>query len=298
MVYIDKLALIGYNKVKKRLVIPTSLLKRRGEAISFRAGGPNLRFKDRYRGTDMKLFEFAYCGNYNKSLANLAALAPEKWSFGNQNDNRILKSYIEYTFSKLYDEGKVIEGTNSAIFNTGLFDTYYKPICAYFVKNFVPNRQKWYLDGFYTEYQLVTMGVDKIPDRANYFSDPSELVFDTHLDIVPQYDHIFGDQENIDRLPVPIKNSAMRVQLFNGAVETAKRMLEANYKTAIPQFYRGNLQLLIPICLQDPSKPDLALTCVKTEDKSKYLGRTCLTLEMAYSNARLIAKPESNWLQA
>lgn len=37
------------------------------------------------------------------------------------------------------------------------------------------------------------MGVNDIPERANYFDDPAELVFDTHLDIVPQYDHIFGD---------------------------------------------------------------------------------------------------------
>lgn len=142
------------------------------------------------------------------------------------------------------------------------------------------------------------MGVQKIPERANHFSDPSELVFDTHLAIFPQYDHIFGDQENLDRSPLSIRNSAMRVPLFDGAVGMAKRMLEANYKTAIPQYYKGKMQLLVPICLQDPNKPDLALTCVKTEDKSKYLGRTCLTLEMAYNNARLIAKPESNWLQA
>ena len=90
----------------------------------------------------------------------------------------------------------------------------------------------------------------------------------------------------------------MRVQLFDGAIGTAKRMLEANYKTAIPQFYKGKMQLLVPICLQTPNVPDLALTCMKTEDKRKYLGCTCLTLEMAYNNARLIAKPESNWLQA
>lgn len=209
-----------------------------------------------------------------------------------------MRNYIEHTFSKLYDENKVIEETDYAIFNTGLFDTYYKPIYAYFVKNSILNRQNWYLDGFYTEYQIITMGVQVISERANYFNDPSELVFDTHLDIVPQYDHIFGDQENINRLPATIRNSAMKVQLFNGAIETAKRMLEANYKTAIPQFYRGKIQLLVPICLQAPNKPDLALTCVKTEDKSKYLGRTCLTLEMAYNNARLIAKPESNWLKA
>ena len=27
-----------------------------------------------------------------------------------------------------------------------------------------------------------------------------------------------------------------------------------------------------------------------------YQGHTCLTMEMAYNNARLIARPESNWL--
>lgn len=246
----------------------------------------------------MKLFEYAYCGNYNFTLANLAMLSPEKWSFGDKNDNSILKSYVEHTFSRLYEENKILESENYAIFNTGLFDEYYKPICAYFIKNTVPDRQKWYLDGFYTEYQLITMKVMDMPERANYFDDPSELVFDTHLDIVPQYDHIFGDQENIERLPAGIRNSAMRVQLFDGAIGTAKRMLEANYKTAIPQFYKGKMQLLVPICLQTPNVPDLALTCMKTEDKRKYLGCTCLTLEMAYNNARLIAKPESNWLQA
>ena len=246
----------------------------------------------------MKLFEYAYCGNYNSTLANLAMLSPEKWSFGDKNDNSILKSYVEHTCSRLYEENKILESENYAIFNTGLFDEYYKPICAYFIKNTVPDRQKWYLDGFYTEYQLITMKVMDMPERANYFDDPSELVFDTHLDIVPQYDHIFGDQENIERLPAGIRNSAMRVQLFDGAIGTAKRMLEANYKTAIPQFYKGKMQLLVPICLQTPNVPDLALTCMKTEDKRKYLGCTCLTLEMAYNNARLIAKPESNWLQA
>ena len=152
----------------------------------------------------MKLFEYAYCGNYNSTLANLAMLSPEKWSFGDKNDNSILKSYVEHTFSRLYEENKILESENYAIFNTGLFDEYYKPICAYFIKNTVPDRQKWYLDGFYTEYQLITMKVMDMPERANYFDDPSELVFDTHLDIVPQYDHIFGDQENIERLPLGI----------------------------------------------------------------------------------------------
>ena len=37
-----------------------------------------------------------------------------------------------------------------------------------------------------------------------------------------------------------------------------------------------------------------ALTVTKVGNY--YQGHTCLTLDMAYNNARLIAKPESNWL--
>ena len=42
--------------------------------------------------------------------------------------------------------------------------------------------------------------------------------------------------------------------------------------------------------------PSLALTVTKVGNF--YQGHTCLTLDMAYNNARLIVKPESNWLAA
>lgn len=244
----------------------------------------------------MNLFDFAYCAKFPSSLFYLSQLVPEKWSFADKTDLSILKNYILHTFSRLYDEGKVIEEDSYAIFNTGLFDLYYKPVFAYFIPNLNQDKQKWFLDSFITEYQLVTLGISKIPERANYFDNPADLVFDTRLDIVAQYDHIFGDEENIQRLPLSVRSSSMRYSLFDGAIATTKRMLEANYKVAVPQYYKGKIQLLVPICLQDPNVPDLALTCDKTPDGMKYLGCTCLTLEMAYNNARLIAKPESNWL--
>ena len=69
------------------------------------------------------------------------------------------------------------------------------------------------------------------------------------------------------------------------------------FREAMTLYYNHSIQLLIPICLQIPGKPDLALACVKTADGSKYLGRTCLTLRMAYHNARLIARLDSSWLK-
>ena len=229
----------------------------------------------------MNLFDYTYCGNYNRQIQNLSRIVPEKWSFGSTEDNGILKGYLEHTFQRVYEEGKILETDNYAIFNTGLFNRYYQPVYVYFIPNLVPDRQRWFLEGFYTEYNLLKAGI---------------VVFDIGLDIVPQYEHIFEEAENSQRLPETIRNSVMKVQLFDGALRQTKRMLEADYRTAIPQYYNHGIQFLIPVCLQDPAKADLALACVKTEDGNKYLGRTCLTLKMAYHNARLLAKIHSSWL--
>lgn len=244
----------------------------------------------------MDLFDFTYCGNYNRQIENLARMAPERWSFGEGQDKGILKGYLEHTFHRLYEEGKVFENKNYAIFNTGLFNRYYQPIYAFFVPNLVPERQAWYLDGFYTEYHLLREEITQLPENASYVENPSDLVFDSSLPIIPQYEHIFGEEENARRLPREVRESSMRVQLFDGALKQTRRMLEADYKTAIPQYYNHSIQLLIPICLQHPGKADLALACMKTADGSKYLGRTCLTLKMAYHNARLLARLDSGWL--
>lgn len=244
----------------------------------------------------MNLFDFTYCGNYNRQIRNLAGMVPEKWSFGDGADNGILKGYLEHTFQRAFEEGKVLQEEHHAIFNTGLFNYYYQPIYAYFVPNLVPDRQEWFLEGFYTEYHLLREAITRFPEKARYVENPSDLVFDTELPIVPQYEHIFGEEENAQRLPREVRESSMKVQLFDGALKQTRRMLEADYKTAIPQYYNHSIQLLIPICLRHPGKPDLALACMKTADGSKYLGRTCLTLKMAYHNARLLARLDNSWL--
>ena len=56
----------------------------------------------------MNLFDFTYCGNYNRHIRNLSHMVPEKWSFGDADDNGILKGYLEHTFQRVYEEGKEI----------------------------------------------------------------------------------------------------------------------------------------------------------------------------------------------
>ncbi len=245
----------------------------------------------------MRLFDFAFCQDYERKIQTLSSLCPEKWSFGIQADNTILKNYIEHTFLKLQEENNVLQKDDYALFNTGLYTEYYEPIFAYFCRNKIPDRQLWYLDRFYTAYQLGMMGITNLPKRANYFTNPSDLVFDTNCDIMPQYPHIFGDAENYLRIPESVRESPNKLMLFDGAIKRAKHMIDANYKTAVPQYYKGRIQLLIPICLINGSVPDLALVVSKNEAGNQYLGHTCLTLDMAYNNARLIARPDSAWLK-
>lgn len=59
----------------------------------------------------------------------------------------------------------------------------------------------------------------------------------------------------------------MKVQLFDGALRQTRHMLEADYCTAVPQYYNHGIQLLIPVCLQNPGKADLALACVNLRRK-------------------------------
>jgi hypothetical protein len=245
----------------------------------------------------MRLFEFAFCNNFDKKIQWLAGLCPEKWSFGSRDDYLILKNYIDHTFSKLLEENKIIEAESYAVFNTGLYTEYYEPVYAYFIKNNNDGRQKWFLEGFYSSYQLMSLGIEDRPERANYFENPADLVFDTNCDIIPQYVHIFDDPENYLRIPESVRESHNKQLLFDGAIALAKKMINANYKNAVPQYYKGRIQLLIPICLINPKVPDLALVVSKSDSGKQYLGHTCLTLDMAYNNARLIARPDSVWLK-
>ena len=56
------------------------------------------------------LYNYMIWGDYNKRMEELANLAiPEKWSFDGADDNGILKGYLEHTFQRVYEEGKILE---------------------------------------------------------------------------------------------------------------------------------------------------------------------------------------------
>lgn len=224
--------------------------------------------------------------NWNKYTEQLSKIADkENWSNNTYPNNGILANYIVKTYDKLTSEKKIIIGQDYALFNTGLFNKYYDPIYAY---------QSGTEISFLTGYELSSIGISDRPERANYFENPELLLFDWHYPIDVHYKHILDDERNKDRLPKEFLKSSNMVTILNGAIDTMKKKVSSNYKLAIPQYFDGKIQLLLPLCLMSDNKPDAAIAV--TKKNNCYQGHTCLTLDMAYNNARLIAKPEYNWL--
>lgn len=251
----------------------------------------------------IKLYDYMFWGDYNAQIQSLADKAiKESWNFENKNDNVILKNYLLNTFYQLQRENKVIETEEYCLFNTGLFTDRYIPIYAYgeLNKKYLSDSTmpKWYFKGFKDEYELTSIDVDvDFPERADYFQDTTLLVFDWHCKVHPNYNHILEDLNTYNRLPNCIKQSDRPLEVLKGYIDTAIQKVTANYKLAIPHYYQEKIQLMIPLCFTKDDTPDIALILEKRRG-NHYQAKTCLTMEMAYMDARLIAKPESDWLCA
>jgi hypothetical protein len=244
---------------------------------------------------------------YESRLKELADRAqPERWSFDAEHPFVILGNYLRYTFKRLLQEGKIEDGidpsgTKVAAFNTGLFTPNYEAIYAFFEANRDQTRQPWVLKDFVVESDRRLSFLAK-PRSARYFDKPGELIYDPDRELIPNLDHILD--ENVDRYPADLQNNTHRRRMMlQGAVTEAGKRAQMNYKVAIPQFYFGHegaepgrIQLLLPLCFENPTRADLALV-VEREERA-YRAFTVLSLDRAYNNARLIARPESDWLPA
>lgn len=156
-----------------------------------------------------------------------------------------------------------------------------------------------------------------LPKIASYFNDYRQIVFDAKLRISLNDKHIFEDGLARGRLPKykekyhRFKDSIEEKEKllseisrdFDSALARTKLLAERNYKLAIPQYRKetGEIQFLLPIYLGEQEEYDipqcaLVISLDNTNRVAYYKGKTILTLDMAYNNARLIAKPDIFWL--
>lgn len=248
------------------------------------------------------LFDFAFVSALAEQLAQLAQLAEqEDWTYQHtpsEHPYPILFNYVRYTYRRVAEENKIALSENGQFccFNTGLVTPNQEPIYTSFETNRREGAQPWYFKGWFRRGQWELTRFPELPDLPHYFEDPTCLVFDTRKDFRVNIEHIIADTPR-ERFPEPyrsLENYALQ-NVLRGAIDTAKERVRRSYKTAIPQYYRGQVQLLLPLCLNNPQRADLAL--VVERHSTFYRASTCLTLDMAYNNARQIARPDRDWLQ-
>lgn len=131
--------------------------------------------------------------------------------------------------------------------------------------------------------------LDGDPDAREIISDLRECMDNEQRNI------LFGDlKEIVGDSPRLLRRLMNRL---DDAKDLALKRVEWNFRTAVPAFYprRNTMSLLLPLDLTDNEQPDIALVVEPTESGA-YLGQTILTMRMAYNNARLVCRPDSDWL--
>jgi hypothetical protein len=285
----------------------------------------------------MKLFDFAFVPNYPQPIEKLSQFAePEPWG----RAHRVLKSYFNHMFEKVYDDGLIVSSRDGAYaaFNTGLTNGQFEPIFAVFAKNERPDAQAWFFRGFGIQNrkglgELLVTDFDTLPHRVRFVENLSDLLYDPRkgaprchwralfLDHLKRIPRPFLEHALDGRLTIPNvvglerEEAQARYEAFREEMETADDALDfmigaaevaleqamdrvhSDYKTAVPQWHAKDrvVNLLLPLALYNPREVDAALS-VRLDEHGNYVGEHLLTLEMAYNNARLIAKPEAAWL--
>ncbi|MBQ1935731.1 MAG: DUF3825 domain-containing protein, partial [Clostridia bacterium] len=154
---------------------------------------------------------------------------------------------------------------------------------------------------FYDYQHMIVDNIDRLPldflaEELGGNKEASALVHEL-TETPPQsrgpiYEKLKDLLDEEERLYNRLKNR------FNDAIDLAIKRVRWNYKTAIPCYYptTGKMCFMLPLALVDDNRTDVALVMEK-KDSGSYQGQTILTLQAAYIDARLICRPDSDWLR-
>jgi Domain of unknown function (DUF3825) len=199
---------------------------------------------------------------------------------------------------------RVSEDETHLSFNTGLVTPFQEELFAVFRRRSEGELgPPWMLKAFEkaSSVSFLRLFGGSLPPLAWYYDDPSQLVYDTNAKLSVNVEHVPHDPE---RFPDALKGLSPEdlAALVNAKAPEAVERVRRNYKTAIPQFYRDSrsgtakMQLLLPVALLRRDAVELALA-VDRPTSSVYLGKTVLSLDWAYNNARLLTRPDTDWLR-
>lgn len=260
------------------------------------------------------LERFANFANLKQSLTELKAMAEtETWDYIKRPTRGfpVLFSYLNQTCLRLQRQDKIIKGKSSkdkteyAYFNTGLVTPQQDEIFAYFIKNpkyvklsgWGVQNAEWNFMEFNTEQSVYRRYFTEVPEIATYFSEAevADLIFDTRIPIIPDKEHLLKRKLRIESERIRNLDDEAFIEEIKDAIELAKKRIKRNYKTAIPHFYDNRIQFLLPLCFRS-NKAEAVAALVVNKNENIYEAHTILSLDQAYNNARLLAKPDREWL--
>lgn len=262
------------------------------------------------------LFDFAVFPNFEGEIKNLARMAEDEiWKPKNvtlplptekenfyklSKDFPVLASYILNTNKRIAKDEKekfvVSKDRKYSCWNTGLLTPERESIFIVFEKGVEGIRQYWKFLGFVPKKERVLMNFGgNLPEICNYGKNSSDLFYDVNLDIFPDTRHILNDHPERYSDKFRTLDDDLKINALTGAITRAKESVKRSFGIAVPQYYFGNIQLMIPLHISKET-PTLALVLEKFPD-APYRANTVLPLDWAYNNARVVRKPDVDWLQ-
>ncbi len=223
-----------------------------------------------------------------------------------------LKNYLNYTFKRLLD----LEASDPnryfvtsrdgdwITFNTGLQTIHGADLLAIFERyrpkagaapRLVPD---WVFKGCYppNDRKYRDHFGTSVPDIAWYSVDSSDFVFDIKYHLERDgFDHLFERAK--DRAGLPQATDEAIRNYLRGALELLPPKIRRNYKVAISVWYveERRMQLLLPF--YSANATDVSCFLVDRDDATKtYRVKTIFDLDQAYFSARLITRPDKEWL--
>ena len=155
-----------------------------------------------------------------------------------------------------------------------------------------------------------------LPYPPHWVSAPERLLFDYRFGSITEGQIRFSEShiyKNLcERLPDPIRDQfreefpcyedkkAEFKEYLENAWRVTRKILQKSFKVAIPTYYRGEIQMLVPLYFDNNNKQEASVALVVTLDKtgqSHYFCPTCLTLEMARVDSRVITRIDDTWLK-
>lgn len=284
---VSKVAVEGCTDDKSKVISLFSKFREQSAKTAFA-----VYFWDKAQGED-------YTSIYRK-VAEMAQ--DEVWETRNGEPYGILKNYLDQTFCRLRQENKIIydEANQFACFNTGLQTDENKDIFMLFGRHQHADCEdmdysEWVFIDIIDSYSTRLRIFGVVPEIATYIENAEDLVFNHKYTFETNIEHIIHD--NRDRLLPEFQNNAtMARYAIEGALSSLREGLKRNYALAVPHWHKGSLQLLLPLDMNGNGQPEMVLAIEKDERMKTYRVKTILSIEMAYSNARLLRKLDYHWL--